>query len=244
MKHKNGSPAPGPHQQRPRRVSVDALMLMAKYDDGFRELLLSDRGRALGESGIRFSPAERMLLEGIGREQLERNIECFTIPGVTRKNLPDWRAAASVMVLVSSILFGFDACSHPQSAGLSESSIGQTEGWIDNDTFRVMSAGVFKKTITDMEERKKSSYHAALLNARYIMMEKFKGSFIEGCGGIMAYNPNSPKSLNNLKQVAWDGTLIADSERYDEEGNCSILYEVKKPGLKKYIQYGEWISQE
>nr|HPQ55462.1 hypothetical protein [Spirochaetota bacterium] len=77
----------GKGRSAPSRVNIEALLLMAKYNDEFRQLLLSDRPRAIEECGMSFSDAERLLLKSVPREKLEASIESFSMEGVTRETL-------------------------------------------------------------------------------------------------------------------------------------------------------------
>ena len=93
-----------PEERSPqKRVNIEALLLMAKYDEGFKERLFEDRDKALTESGIDFTPGEKLLLTNISDQQLEENIKEFRVPGVTKKSLSNWAKAAAVILLLSSL---------------------------------------------------------------------------------------------------------------------------------------------
>lgn len=163
----------------------------------------------------------------------------------TKINLPNWRAAASVMVLVSTILFGVEACTHQENAGVSfesQKDWGGLSGWTDNDTFLINATGASTKKVADPEKQKEEARRAAILFAQYRIVDTFKGYILEGATGIMADEPYFKASLATLKQLAKEGKIVA--EKYDDEGNCEILYELKKNGLRKYIQIGGWIKTE
>ena len=87
-----------------KKINIDALLLMAKYDEDFKEKLLNDRETALTDSGIDFSAGEKMLLNNISDEQLAENILEFRVAGVTKKSLPSWAKAAAVILLLSSLM--------------------------------------------------------------------------------------------------------------------------------------------
>lgn len=84
-----------------RKVNIEALLLMAKYDVNFQQFLLDDRKKALSESCIDFSEGEKMLLKSITNNQLKEHIKCFEIKGITKKSLKNWACAASIILLVS-----------------------------------------------------------------------------------------------------------------------------------------------
>jgi len=95
------------------KLNIEALMLMAKYDRGFREDLFRDRKKALAESGLELTAGERVLLTSISDEQLLQNIEEFRVPGVSRGSLPSWAKAAAVVLLLSSLALSELTCSSP-----------------------------------------------------------------------------------------------------------------------------------
>ena len=88
-----------------KKVNIEALLLMAKYDDDFKKKLLTDREKALAECGINFTTSEKLLLTNISDNQLTENINEFRVPGVTKKSLPNWTKAAVVILLLSTVAF-------------------------------------------------------------------------------------------------------------------------------------------
>jgi hypothetical protein len=93
------------------KLNVEALLLMAKYDRGFREELFRDREKALAASGLELTAGERVLLSSISDEQLSQNIQEFRIPGVSGTSLPSWAKAAAVVLLLSSLALSDISCS-------------------------------------------------------------------------------------------------------------------------------------
>jgi hypothetical protein len=102
---------------RRKRMNVEAIMLMAKYDEDFQQKLLADRSRTLEETGLDLSQGEKLLLTSISDEQLSRNISEFRVPGVSRKSLANWAKAAAVILLLSSLTLtelGCDGVNKPE----------------------------------------------------------------------------------------------------------------------------------
>lgn len=95
------------------KLNIEALLLMAKYDRGFREELFKDRKKALAASGLELTAGERVLLTNISDEQLSKNIKEFRVPGVSRTSLPSWAKAAAVVLLLSSLALSDISCSSP-----------------------------------------------------------------------------------------------------------------------------------
>ena len=86
-----------------RKVNIEALLLMAKYNSDFMKKVFADRKKALIESGIDFSEAERKILMCLSDSTLKEHIDNFKVKGVTKSSLKSWATAASVLLLLSSI---------------------------------------------------------------------------------------------------------------------------------------------
>ena len=95
-----------------RKVNIEALLLMAKYNNDFQKKLIEDREQALIDSGIEFSKGEKTLLKNIKINKLKEYIKSFEIKGITKKSLKSWACAASVVLLISSF---FIKCSDSDS---------------------------------------------------------------------------------------------------------------------------------
>ncbi|MCP4138299.1 MAG: hypothetical protein GY754_45475 [bacterium] len=222
-----------------KRVHIESLFLMARYDSEFKEQLLEDRETALHDSGIPFTPGEVMLLSGIDRGKLEQTIDEFSVPGITQKSLPNWRAAAAVILLLASVLFSGPYCRATGRSGQVESGEEmRTEGWIDGDTYRLSSSSAPPKRFTDIARRKAAAKRAAILNAQYHILEKFKGTRIEGAAGMADYNMTGMAHAQEVVGYVKNGKVI--KETYDKEQNCEILYEVKAPKLKRLVNSAEF----
>jgi len=228
----------------PARVNIEALMLMAKYDEAFRELLLSDRAKALERSGITFSQSEKLMLSILPSDKLKSSIEEFTISGVNRESLSSWKEAASVIMLVMSVIIG-GACAGTQpdpswilhgKHTTGNCSIAELkEGWCDKNTYRIFAKAEANKKIKDIGKRKESARWGAVLNAQYLILEKFKGARIEGTGISVFIDPKEIAAGKELIGYVKNGTVIA--EKYDEEQTCEIVYEVHGTDLKKKTAY-------
>ncbi|MCP4138302.1 MAG: hypothetical protein GY754_45490 [bacterium] len=216
-----------------KRVHIESLFLMARYDSEFKQQLLEDRETALRESGIPFTPGEVMLLEGINREKLEQTIEEFSVPGITKKSLSNWRAAAAVILLLTSVLFagplGTTAC----RSGQVETKKMITDGWVDEDTIRVKVMAEPKRGLTNIIQRKGTAKEAALIMAQKRVLEKFTPPRLEGAAGMAEFNSTGIAVARELGGFVKGGTII--KEKYDKDQNCEIVYEVKMRGLKKRV---------
>jgi len=78
------------------------------------------------------------------------------------------------LILTTGIAMTLTSCAGKKIGGTVEGETYTTEGWIDDDTFQLAAAGVATKTLTNIVQRKESSKRAAILNAQYQVIEKFK----------------------------------------------------------------------
>ncbi len=121
MKNKLTIVGPEPEKQTGRRekysLNIEALLLMAKYNNIFRNHLLNDRKKAIENCGITFSENEKILLTGVSAKQLSHLIKTFRVPGITKRSLPTWKKAAAILLLLSSTNFiGVDSTNSAQAA--------------------------------------------------------------------------------------------------------------------------------
>ena len=112
-----------------------------------------------------------------------------------------------------------------------QKDVWQTEGWVDEDTYRIYASGMPKEGLTNKIQRKGTSRESAILLAQKNIIEKFKPIRSEACADYSSGNYALSKELVG---VIKGGTIIA--ERFDVEENCEIIYEVKSKGLKNKIQ--------
>ena len=87
-----------------RKVNIEALLLMAKYNTDFRKKLFQRKDIAIKESDIDFSGKEIKLLKSINTSLLKQYINNFTIKCITKRSLKVWACAASIVMLLSSLL--------------------------------------------------------------------------------------------------------------------------------------------
>lgn len=174
--------------------------------------------------------------------------EKFVIKRVSRYIPPSWEGAIAVLMLIMSVIIG-DACADTQldpswivhgdkkygSCDLKELK----EGWCDENTFWIHAKGMARKKFTDPEERKKISRAAAILNGQDQVFEEFKKlQIIVATGGGDDNSLGTSVAAELAYTVKNKGTVIA--ERYDEQQNCEIIYEIKSKDLKKKIQLAYW----
>jgi len=94
----------------------------------------------------------------------------------------------------------------------------KTEGWVDDDTFRVVALGMPAPELSDPGARKEHARRAALLNAQFRMH------------ALLGGNPSGPPDLDLM-------TLLAGVKEvrtvFDAEQNCEGVFELRASGLRK-----------
>lgn len=111
-----------------------------------------------------------------------------------------------------------------------------TEGWVDENTFRVTAMGVPKAGLTNIVQRKVTAKESALIMAQKRVIEKFVGARIEGASGSADAASTGIAVKKEFSGVVRGGTIVKVT--YDEQQNCEIVYQVEKKGLKREVQGG------
>jgi hypothetical protein len=74
---------------------------------------------------------------------------------------------ALAMIFSVGLLFAFTSCGGGKIGGTVQGETFKTEGWLDDNTYRLAAACVPTKTITNKFQRRESSKRAAIINAQY-----------------------------------------------------------------------------
>ena len=143
-----------------------------------------------------------------------------------------------VMALVLSMGLVFTACGGSKIGGNVQGETFKNESWVDDNTYRLAAAGVANSKLKNKVQRRESAKRAAILNAQYQVLEKFKGSKIEGAAGMSDFENTGIAIAQEISGVVKGGSVM--SATYDEEDNCEIIYEVKAKGLKKKVAAADW----
>ncbi|MCL2155084.1 MAG: hypothetical protein FWH53_05410 [Leptospirales bacterium] len=136
------------------------------------------------------------------------------------------------------IAFALTSCGGSKIGGTVEGKTYKTEGWIDDDTYRIAAAGVPNSKLSNQVQRRESAKRAAILNAQYQVLEKFKGSSIEGAAGMSDFESSGIAIAQEVSGVVKGGSVV--SATYDDDDNCEVIYEVKAKGLKKKVGAADW----
>lgn len=104
------------------------------------------------------------------------------------------------------------------------------EGWINDDTFRVLGMGLPPTDSKDSFERRLISKEAAILDAKDKVVAKIVGSYIESLSVSDKGRINEKTVSERVSGRLRGGSII--SSEWDSKDNCMVVYEVYSKGLK------------
>ncbi len=134
------------------------------------------------------------------------------------------------VLLIALFLLSTFVISCSSSTGVSAKN---PEGWIDDNTFRVMGMGIAPSDSKDAYQRKILSKEAALLDAKDKVVSKIVGSYIESVSkseqGLIVEKTVEERVAGRLRggsiiQTEWDGSE-----------NCMLTYEVASNNLRAQL---------
>lgn len=129
----------------------------------------------------------------------------------------------------------FFACA-PGKSQIKDGESFISEGWVDDNTFRVTAVGVPKEGLTNKYQRRGTAKEAALIMAQKRVIEKFVGARVEGAAGAADMASTGIAVRKEFAGFVRGGTIV--KETYDEDQNCEVVYQVEKKGLKKEVMGG------
>lgn len=104
------------------------------------------------------------------------------------------------------------------------------EGWIDNDTFRVMGMGKAPEGMTDKFQREITSRKAAELDAKNRIVSKIVGSYIDSRSSTEMGVINEAV-IKEVVSGRIRGVSIVQS-KWDSKQNSTVVLELKSKNLK------------
>jgi len=142
------------------------------------------------------------------------------------------------MICMMAISVSFTSCRKGGLGGQVKGESFVTEGWVDENTYRLAASAMAKRDLTNKIARRESAKRAAILNAQYQILEKFKGSKIEGASGMSNFEMTGIAVAQEVKGVVKGGSV--KKATYDAEDNCEIIYEVRAKNLKSKVGTADW----
>lgn len=137
------------------------------------------------------------------------------------------------LILISLAAFTILSCKTSDEIGTMEGKSYRTQGWIDDDTFRISARGAYPEDEDNPIVKEEMAKRAAIINAQYQVLEKFVGSKIEGASDMKNFRTTG---INVTQEIA--GTIRGGSvykETYNDFG-CEIIFEVKAKGLRNKVK--------
>ena len=142
------------------------------------------------------------------------------------------------LVISMGMVFALTSCGGKKLGGSVKGETEKIEEWVDENTYRIAASGVPNSKLTNKVQRKESAKRAATLNAQYQVLEKFKGSSIEGAAGMSDFESTGIAIAQEVSGIIKGGSV--KSATYDDDDNCQIIYEVYAKGLKKKVAAADW----
>ena len=138
-----------------------------------------------------------------------------------------------LVVALSMLAFVTGCGKEVGESGIIKGESFQTEGWVDDDTFRVSAIGTWPEDLADAKKvvKMNRALEGATLKAQTAVMEKFKGYALKAKGGAESGVGLGEVAVKTIEGYAKGGSVV--KKTYDEEFNCEVLYEVHSKGLRK-----------
>jgi len=107
------------------------------------------------------------------------------------------------------------------------------EGWIDENTYRIVEKGMPDKKIKDETDKRKNAKKTALLNAQSHVLEIFKKSKTTADGIPPDFGMPENQIVYDVYTSVRKGSI--KSEIYNIDDSCEIIYEVQLKDLKSKV---------
>lgn len=142
-----------------------------------------------------------------------------------------WKIAVGTLVLSLSGPVSLVTCRTGSRVETGKADVWAKEGWMDGDTYRKTATGIPQRNFTNAVQRKESAKRAAVLQAQYNILEYFNGAKVESsCCYVLMHTEMDLRTMQEVKGYVKGGSVLAT--KFDDEHNCTILYEVKMKDLK------------
>ena len=143
------------------------------------------------------------------------------------------KSITHALVLVSILCLILNSCSSGDKMGTMSGKSYRTQGWIDENTFRIAARGAYPKDEENEIVKQEMAKRAAIINAQFQVLEKFTGSKIEGASGMKNFRITGIAVSQEVAGVIKGGSVY--KETYNNYG-CEVIFEVKAKGLKNKVK--------
>ena len=146
-----------------------------------------------------------------------------------------------ILAVVVSVgaLFALTSCGGGQLGGQVKGETFVTEGWVDDNTYRITSVGCPGKISEGRPDliQRRDAKEAARLDAQRMVLVKFKGEAIEAAAGMKDFEVSGVALAAEVEGMVKGGSII--QETYDQDNCCEIIYEVTGRNLRKRVLESE-----
>ena len=143
-----------------------------------------------------------------------------------------------VLAFVVALALTFIACGGQKIGGGVKGQTRVTSGWVDDHTFIIAARGAPPENAANRIVREESARRAAILSAQYQILERFKGSTIEGASAMADFQMTGIAIAQEVEGFIKGGEVVR--ETFDQEGNCEIICRVRAQGLRRRVEAASW----
>jgi len=137
----------------------------------------------------------------------------------------------SILYITAFLLTGCGS----DSGNVQKENKAYTQGvWVDDTTYRIMAQGSPSRNLMKIEDQKASAVRSATHHAQNLVLKKFKELRKTAAGNQplpKASKTNARTVINSIKK----GTIVKNSEQFDKNNNCSLVFEVKTGDLRSLV---------
>jgi len=137
-----------------------------------------------------------------------------------------------LFLIILTITISISYCSSTK-IGTMEGQSYTTQGWIDDNTFRIAARGAYPDEEDNPIVKEEMAKRAAILNAQYQILEKFVGAQVKGAAGMKDFRTNGIAVSQEIEGVIRGGAVF--KETYNDYG-CEVIFEVKAKGLRNKVK--------
>ena len=110
-------------------------------------------------------------------------------------------------------------------------SVGQTEGWLDENTFQIRAIGAPHAKAKRFVQRRNMAEEAALLSAQKRVIEKMLGASIKGACSSKDGEGQGCVIVKEFSGIVKGGSVVR--KIFNENDDCEIYYRIQAKGLRK-----------
>jgi hypothetical protein len=135
------------------------------------------------------------------------------------------------------LIFIYSSCA---TSSVNTETDSKNPGWIDDNTFFVTTIGKPVGKYDNVKERRNSARRAAVINAQFRILKKFKKMNSAETGRPAVSPAVRASQAAKINSIIKSGKI--QSEKFDKSDNCEIIYKVRYKNLKKFVSEADLSS--